>query len=84
MDWVVTHLSRSLFLETSLRFHMFQLSRFVREFPVFVLCLPCCRANTKSLAEINPYHLYYNNSYCCNSYIIAILTLIMITMITLV
>ena len=52
MDWVVTYISGSPFLETSLRLRMFQLSRFVRENPVFVLGLACCRANTKPAAEI--------------------------------
>ena len=41
---------------------MFQIFRFVREIPVFVVGLQCCYANTKSPAEIKLYRVYYNNN----------------------
>ena len=46
------YVSGSPFLETSPRLHIFQLSRFVRESLIFEMGLPCCRANTKSPADI--------------------------------
>ena len=39
--------SGSPFLEMILRFHMFHFSYFFQETPVFVVGLPCCRANAK-------------------------------------
>lgn len=50
MSWVVTYVSGSLFLETSVPLHTFQLSLFVRETPIFVVGFSCCCANTKSPA----------------------------------
>ena len=53
LEWVVKYVSGVQFLETSLRLHMLQLSRFVRQTPVFVVSLPCCCCkNAKSPAKI--------------------------------
>ena len=49
-------------METTLGLHMLQHSRFVRETPVFVMGLPCCRENKESPAKIKLQHLYYNNN----------------------